>query len=155
MKPLEGASGDPLRDFVRDDPAVARFLADESAEREASDHTVRAYARDLGQFAEFFWRRDRTPPYPWGEVRRNDVRAWFAATGFPSAALGEWLGSMRDATPATVVMEKTRPRFARKSPPPRTAWRLTGSRWNNARKSAPVVGALFIEKTAGTLRIPR
>ena len=76
MKPLEGASGDPLRDFVRNDPAVARFLADESAEREASDHTVRAYARDLGQFAEFFWRRDRTPPYPWGEVRRNDVRAF-------------------------------------------------------------------------------
>lgn len=76
MKPLEGASGDPLRDFVRDDPAVARFLADESAEREASDHTVRAYARDLGQFAEFYWRRDRTPPYPWREVRRNDVRAF-------------------------------------------------------------------------------
>ena len=76
MNPLEGASGDPLRGFVRDDPAVAAFLSDESAEREASDHTVRAYARDVGQFAEFFWRRDKTPPYPWRDVRRNDVRAF-------------------------------------------------------------------------------
>lgn len=76
MKTLDGASGEPLRSFVADDPAAVRFLAHLSAERTESRHTAAAYLRDLGQFAEFTWGSARKPPYPWAEVDRDLARAW-------------------------------------------------------------------------------
>jgi len=76
VKTLDGASGAPLRSFVADDPAAARFLAHLGAERTESRHTTAAYLRDLGQFAEFTWGSERKPPYPWGDVDRDLARAW-------------------------------------------------------------------------------
>ena len=87
---IEGASGEPLRPRAEGDPLVARFLAGERTERDASPNTVLGYARDLGQFAEFTWGSASAPPYPWKKVVRDDARAYMVGL------------SQFDAAPTTV-----------------------------------------------------
>lgn len=98
MKTLDGASGAPLRSFVADDPAAARFLAHLGAERTESRHTAAAYLRDLGQFAEFTWGSARKPPYPWTEVDRDLARAYLvglAQAGAEPASIRRKLSALR------------------------------------------------------------
>lgn len=86
MKSLPFASGDPLRGFVENDPLVHAFLGHLSAERNESLNTLAGYARDLGQFAEFYWRNDVPPPYPWPNVRRDEIRGFLVALSQAEAA---------------------------------------------------------------------
>lgn len=86
MKPLPFASGDPLRGFVESDPLVHAFLEHLSAERNESPNTLLGYARDLGQFAEFNWRKDESAPYPWVKVGRNEIRAYLVQLSQSEAA---------------------------------------------------------------------
>ena len=51
------------------DPRIEAFVDYLRAERDASDHTIRNYARDLRQFAAFVW-PESAPPFAWGEVDR-------------------------------------------------------------------------------------
>ena len=83
---IEGASGEPLRPRAEGDPLVARFLAEERAEREGSPNTLLGYARDLGQFAEFTWGSASAPPYPWTKVVRDDARAFLVGLSRSDAA---------------------------------------------------------------------
>lgn len=87
---IEGASGAPLRPRAEGDPLVARFLADAGEERSDSRNTLLAYARDLGQFAEFVWGSASEPPYPWKLVSKEDARAFLVGL------------SQSDAAPTTV-----------------------------------------------------
>ena len=87
---IDGASGDPLRPRAEGDPLVARFLAGAGNERSESPNTLLAYARDLGQFAEYTWGSASAPPYPWKEVVRDHARAYMVGL------------SQSDAAPTTV-----------------------------------------------------
>lgn len=55
---------------------IDAFAADLRHRRRASEHTLRAYTRDLVQFAEFLERQ--RPPLRWHEVQPATVRAFLA-----------------------------------------------------------------------------
>ena len=56
------------------DPWVADFVRCLQAEKNASAHTVAAYAADLRQFAALTWGEDPAPPHPWAECDRFSAR---------------------------------------------------------------------------------
>jgi integrase/recombinase XerC len=58
------------------DPRIAQFELYLRAEKNASDHTVENYLRDIHQFTGHTWGDATPPPYPWKEADR------FAARGF-------------------------------------------------------------------------
>lgn len=55
------------------DVATALFLKYLAGERDASEHTLDAYIRDIHQFCELCW-PDGVPPFPWRDVDRYDAR---------------------------------------------------------------------------------
>ena len=76
---LASATGKPLHAFARRDPLLCAFLEALRTTREASDHTTEAYARDLGQFAEFTWGAEAPSAEDWCGVGRDALRAYFVA----------------------------------------------------------------------------
>ena len=50
------------------DPCVTHFLRHLRSEKNASEHTVSAYALDLGQFVAQTWGAEAKPPYAWGSA---------------------------------------------------------------------------------------
>ncbi len=57
------------------DPAVEGFARYLSGEKDASPHTLKNYAMDIGQFAAHRW-PSLSAPFAWGEVTRLDARAF-------------------------------------------------------------------------------
>lgn len=69
---------------------VQRFLTALRARRNVSEHTLRAYAKDLGEFAAFWAKRGNAAP---SALSRTHVRAWLAhlqtrPSGGAAASLG-------------------------------------------------------------------
>ncbi|RKX32623.1 MAG: tyrosine recombinase XerC [Verrucomicrobia bacterium] len=60
------------------DPAVRAYVRYLRAEKNASEHTVRNYLMDIGQFIVSRWGWERKAPFPWGEVDRFAARHFLA-----------------------------------------------------------------------------
>ncbi len=60
---------------VQDDTAMGRYVDYLQSEKNASDHTVDAYCRDIAQFARYQW-PDRAPPFPWRDVDQLAARGF-------------------------------------------------------------------------------
>ena len=87
MRPLEETNTDEtLRQVVADDPATAAFVSYLRSERAGSPNTVAGYLRDIGQFARHCWGPLAKAPFAWGEVVRNNVRAYLADLSRAGAA---------------------------------------------------------------------
>lgn len=89
----------PARQDTLEDPAVQRFMAWLKSVRQASDHTLLGYGRDLSQFTAFFW--DKTsdrPPFDWSMPDRADAKRFlyaYARTGAKPTSTARKLASMR------------------------------------------------------------
>jgi len=83
---------------TRKDPQVAAFLRHLRAERGESENTCEAYATDLAQFASSKWGLEARPPFPWGELRDADARAFlvsFTAAGLAATSVRRKLAAGR------------------------------------------------------------
>ena len=79
------------------DPRLTGFMQHLEAEKEASEHTVVNYQRDILQFAAFTW-PDMRPPYPWTQIDRFSGRAFLAGirkNGCSAATARRKLSSLR------------------------------------------------------------
>ena len=74
MSADESRSGGP----GGEDPALTAFMRYLEAEKQASEHTLEHYRRDILQFATHTW-EDTRPPWPWKMVDRYSGRAFLAA----------------------------------------------------------------------------
>jgi integrase/recombinase XerC len=82
---------------VAEDPCLADFAKYLRAERNASEHTVGNYLRDIRQFARQRWGA-AAPPYPWDEADRFAARAFLVAfqkAGCKATTTGRKLSSLR------------------------------------------------------------
>lgn len=83
---------------LRDDPAVAQFVAHLENERNASRHTVANYLMDIRQFAVCVWGLDAQPPFPWAQADRFAARKFlveFQKQGREPATAARKLASLR------------------------------------------------------------
>ena len=79
------------------DPDLRDFEQVLQAEKDASEHTIDAYRRDLLQFAAFLW-PDQPGPYAWDKVKRPDARSFLVevqTNGAMPATTGRKLSSLR------------------------------------------------------------
>ncbi len=82
---------------VFNDPEVMRFADWLRTVRNASQHTVENYLRDLGQFVAFFWPDQKEPPYNWIMPDRKDAKRFlyaYARTGAKPASTARKLSSL-------------------------------------------------------------
>src|SRR5512133_3205677 len=78
--------------------AVSLFLDALVAERNASPHTVRAYAHDLGRFREWLASRLGTSDFGLDEIDRQHVRSFFGDLVSENPAISKGtLARMRSA----------------------------------------------------------
>lgn len=80
------------------DPWVERFLTHLRAEREASPHTLDAYARDILQFCELSWGSVRREKRAWDQVTPTQARAFLVSLqrqGLSRVSLQRKLSSLR------------------------------------------------------------
>ena len=80
------------------DPRIDQFARYLHAEKDASDHTVVNYLRDIGQFVHHTWGSDAVPPYRWKEADRFAARGFLVAfqkSGSAPATTSRKLSSLR------------------------------------------------------------
>jgi len=80
------------------DPAVAHFVRYLTHERNASRHTLEAYALDIAQFAAFTWGDAARPPFAWAGADRFAARRFlveFQKAGMEPSTTGRKLASLR------------------------------------------------------------
>lgn len=84
---MTGSGPETLAEAVRGDPAVEAFARHVAASRGESPNTVKAYVRDLGQFALFLSGDgpDR-PRADWTRVRKEDARRFLLEVARSEAA---------------------------------------------------------------------
>jgi len=83
---------------ITSEPSVAHFCSYLEMERNASEHTVQNYARDIGQFAHLVWGEDTTHPLPWKEPDRFAARRFlvqFQKEGNEPTTTARKLASLR------------------------------------------------------------
>ena len=56
------------------DPCVEHFIRYLEGEKNASEHTIQNYERDIRQFCETIWGENAQPPYQWKEADRFTAR---------------------------------------------------------------------------------
>lgn len=86
-----------LPDAADRDPRVSRFIDYLRAERDASDHTLGGYLRDLRQFCAEVW-PDRSPPFDWAAADRFAARRFlvgFQKAGMQPTTTARKLASLR------------------------------------------------------------
>lgn len=82
---------------LKGDQAVKSFVNYLREERNASEHTVDAYVRDIHQFAKFTW-EDMPPPYKWTRADRFSARRFLMTLqqyGSEPTTTGRKLASLR------------------------------------------------------------
>ncbi len=82
---------------VQDDTAMGRYVDYLQSEKNASDHTVDAYCRDIAQFARYQW-PDRAPPLPWRDVDQLAARGFvveLSRAGMAATTTARKLSSLR------------------------------------------------------------
>ncbi len=80
------------------DPQVHRFLDYLRVERNASPHTLAAYASDIGQCAALIWGADKKPPWPWSALDVYGARRFvieFQKRKMAPATAGRKLSGLR------------------------------------------------------------
>jgi site-specific recombinase XerD len=80
------------------DPCISAFVGYLEHERNASEHTIRNYLLDIGQFAVRTWGEECTPPYDWGRTDRFSGRKFLVALrkeGRTASTTGRKLSSLR------------------------------------------------------------
>jgi len=80
------------------DPCIAHFVRYLENERNASEHTVVNYRRDIGMFCEIVWGEAARPPYDWASVDRFSARrflVWFQKREMAPATTGRRLSALR------------------------------------------------------------
>lgn len=87
----------PLTSLM-EDPSAARFARYLRGERNASEHTISNYLRDLGQFAAHLWKPTIRPPLPWDRADRYAARHFlmaFQKQGCAPATTARKISSLR------------------------------------------------------------
>ncbi|NCC51977.1 MAG: tyrosine recombinase XerC [Spartobacteria bacterium] len=82
----------------QDDPGISGFVNYLSAERNASEHTVKNYLMDINQFVLHTWGEDAKPPFPWYESDRFTGRkflVYLRKEGRSASTTGRKLSSLR------------------------------------------------------------
>ncbi len=85
------------KSILSSDPAVTGFADYLDVERNASPHTLDAYARDIQQFAGFAW-EEAKPPFEWRQVDRFMARRFlmeFQRCGSAPSSTGRKLAALR------------------------------------------------------------
>ncbi len=83
---------------VAGDRLLAQFVRHLRAEKNASEHTVAAYVRDIGQFAAVTWGEGAAPPFPWKTCERLAARRFLVhwqKEGYAPATTGRKASSLR------------------------------------------------------------
>src|SRR5688500_17643195 len=78
--------------------SINQFLQHLKYERNLSDHTLRNYASDLGQFRDFLLQIEKREDFPVAEVDRLMIREWMAtlhAAGKKKTSIARKLASLR------------------------------------------------------------
>ena len=153
----EDVAAIPLHPRAGEDPAVRAFLRYLRGERQASEHTVAAYFRDIAQFAGNAW-DSLPPPFDWSDPDRYAARGFLVAlqkAGCEAASTRRKLSSLRslyaflvrDGFVESSPFEGLRgPRLARHLPAVLTVEQV-------ARLLGAPLAALGNEKDPGPLRL--
>lgn len=83
---------------ITKEPSVAHFCLYLETERNASEHTVQSYVRDIGQFALLVWGPDSAHPLPWKDPDRFAARRFlvkFQKEGNQPTTTARKLASLR------------------------------------------------------------
>lgn len=68
-----------LAETAARDTLAADFAAKLKGEKNASQHTIENYMRDIGHFANFTFGENANPPFDWSSVKRDTARAFLVA----------------------------------------------------------------------------
>ncbi|MCE9614023.1 MAG: tyrosine recombinase [Lentisphaerae bacterium] len=94
---MSGTESTPVVDALQD-PLVAQFRAYLMNERQASEHTLTNYLRDIGQFISLIWGPEARPPWPWKGPDRFAARRFlveFQKAGSRPTTTARKLASLR------------------------------------------------------------
>ena len=83
---------------ILNDPLISHFVRYLEGERNASEHTIKNYLVDIGQFIYLIWGREARAPYQWQEINKFAARKFivgFQQNNLTARTVSRKISSMR------------------------------------------------------------